>query len=121
VKDDYPYRDNFPLYPAQDAAQINPGWAAVQRSFVEGNDIVVPPNAYFAMGDNRDLSYDSRFWGFVPRENIVGRPMFVYWSFETPADQVNKQSLVERVKWIGTIALHFFDRTRWSRTLMGVR
>ena len=57
------------------------------QSHVEGDDIVVPPNSYFAMGDNRDLSYDSRYWGFVPRKNLIGRPMFIYWSFITPADQ----------------------------------
>lgn len=120
-KDDYPYRDNFPLYPPTDAQSINEGWAAVQRSFIEGNDIVVPPNCYFGMGDNRDQSYDSRFWGFIPRDNVVGRPMFIYWSFDTPPTQVNKRSLSDRIEWFGTILLHFFDRTRWSRTLMGVR
>ncbi len=121
VKDDYPYRDNFPLYPPSDAAQLNPTWAAVQRSFVDGNDIVVPPNSYFGMGDNRDQSYDSRFWGFIPRENVVGKPMFIYWSFETSGEQVNKRTMADRVQWFGTILFHFFDRTRWSRTLMGVR
>ena len=53
----------------------------------QGQDIVVPPNNYFAMGDNRDVSYDSRYWGFIPRANIIGRPMFIYWSFITPPDQ----------------------------------
>ena len=56
-------------------------------SHIEGEDIVVPPNSYFAMGDNRDVSYDSRYWGFIPRENVIGRPMFIYWSFITPPDQ----------------------------------
>ncbi len=76
---------------------------------------------YFAMGDNRTVSLDSRYWGFVPRENIVGRPLFVYWSFNTPADQINKQSAGERIGFIGHMILHFFDETRWNRTFHVVR
>jgi signal peptidase I len=77
----------------------------------------VPPGKVFAMGDNRTESLDGRFWGFVPRENIVGRPMFVYWSFETPADQINKQTIGERLGFMGHILIHIFDETRWKRTL----
>jgi signal peptidase I len=69
------------------------------------------------MGDNRPVSLDSRYWGFVPRENIVGRPLVVYWSFVTPENQVDKTSIGDRVGFIGHIILHFFDQTRWSRTL----
>ena len=80
-------------------------------------ELVVPESNYFMMGDNRDKSYDSRFWGFVPQENIIGRPMFIYWSFETPAGQYLKQSMSERVAFILKIVIHFFDQTRWSRML----
>ena len=79
-------------------------------------NLVVPPGKVFAMGDNRTESLDGRFWGFVPRENIVGRPMFVYWSFETPADQINKQSIGERISFMAHILIHIFDETRWKRT-----
>ena len=57
----------------------------------------MPPNSYFSMGDNRDNSLDSRYWGFVPRENIVGSPLFIYWSFKTAPDEYLKQSVAERV------------------------
>jgi signal peptidase I len=75
----------------------------------------------FAMGDNRTESLDSRYWGFVPMENIMGRPMFVYWSFETPNDQENKTSLADRLGFIVHMAVHIFDQTRWSRTFHIVR
>jgi signal peptidase I len=68
------------------------------------------------MGDNRTESLDGRYWGFVPRENIVGRPLFVYWSFQTPADQINKQSIGDRLSFMGHILIHIFDQTRWKRT-----
>jgi signal peptidase I len=69
------------------------------------------------MGDNRDVSYDSRFWGFIPRENVVGRPMVIYWSFETPKDQYLKTAWSDRIKFIGKVVIHFFDETRWKRML----
>jgi signal peptidase I len=73
------------------------------------------------MGDNRDVSYDSRYFGFIPRENVIGRPLFIYWSFETPGDQYQKTEMSDRLKFIGSVVLHFFSRTRWNRTLKMVR
>ena len=120
-----PYRDDFPadLQGIEEQASANNAalWAVDLPNHVQNGELVVPDNSYFAMGDNRTKSLDSRFWGFVPRENIVGRPMFVYWSFQTPPDQSDKTSMGDRIAFIGHVLLHFFDETRWSRTLHIVR
>jgi len=81
----------------------------------QAHPFMVPPDSYFALGDNRDNSYDSRFWGAVPAANLKGRAMFVYWSF--PLEPSAQRS----VKELLTIALNFFRKTRWERTLMPVR
>jgi signal peptidase I len=112
------YRENFPAVPAGGAT---PEWHATVHNYIQGDDVVVPPDRFFAMGDNRDVSYDSRYWGFIPKENIIGRPMFIYWSFQTPADQVNKTALSERLAFVGHVVLHFFGETRWNRTFHLVR
>jgi signal peptidase I len=121
-----PYRDDFPADLAgieQEAAANNAAlWAVDLPNHVDANgDLVVPPGTVFAMGDNRTKSLDGRFWGFVPRENIVGRPLFVYWSFETPADEIDKTSIGDRIAFMGHILVHIFDQTRWSRTFHVIR
>jgi signal peptidase I len=117
-----PYRDNFPAASADFAnASPTPEWQVSMRQYIQGEDIVVPPDSYFAMGDNRDVSYDSRFWGFIPKENVIGRPLFIYWSFETPADQYKKTEVSERIAFLGKVVIHFFDETRWRRTFRPVR
>ena len=111
-----PYRDNFPAVPASESGvRVASGWPVLAGVMRQGDDIVVPPDSYFGMGDNRDVSYDSRYWGFIPRENIIGRPLFVYWSFDTPPDQWQKTDMGDRVAFLGHVVLHFFDKTRWSR------
>ena len=93
------------------------GWAVEFPSLIENGDLVIPPGKYFMMGDNRHNSLDSRYWGFVPRENIVGRPLFNYWSFKTPEDQYEQSGIGNSVAWMGHVALHFCTDTRWNRTL----
>ena len=77
----------------------------------------VPGDGYFAMGDNRDQSYDSRYWGVVDRKLIKGRAFMVYWSFEPRTRPVSSDATVrERVRELGGVARHFFTHTRWRRS-----
>ena len=110
----YPYRDNFPAVPPSEGT-VTPEWHLTMGSHIQNGDLVVPPDSYFGMGDNRDVSYDSRFWGFIPRENIIGRPLFIYWSFNTPPRQYLKTGVADRIAFVGRVVLHFFDQTRWRR------
>jgi signal peptidase I len=116
-----PYRNNFPAVPPDDDPNITSNWMADLASYIQGEDIVVPPNHYFAMGDHRGVSLDSRYWGFIPKENVIGRPMFIYWSFETPDNQYLKTAWSDRILFLGKVVLHFFDETRWNRTLKFIR
>ncbi len=87
------YRDDFPSVAPGPDEQVTEFWREELPQHIQGDDLVVPPGYVFAMGDNRTESLDGRYWGFVPQQNILGRPAFVYWSFETPADQENKTSV----------------------------
>ena len=116
-----PYPMNFPSVPPDESVTLTPEWHLTLDSHIQGDDLVVPSDSYFAMGDNRENSWDSRFWGFIPKENLIGRPMFIYWSFETPADQYQKQDIGDRIGFIVHIVIHFFDQTRWSRMFRLVR
>jgi len=83
--------------------------------------IRIPENAFWAMGDNRDNSYDSRFWGPVPHDNIKGRALLVYWSYQAEPDSAEWRGLADKIKRLTSVALHFFTRTRWDRTFRLVR
>jgi signal peptidase I len=116
------FLDEFPSEPpyAQTGGATE-SWAVDFSNHVVDGDLVVPAGKYFMMGDNRHNSLDSRYWGFVSRENIVGRPLVNYWSFKTPEDVYEQTGLGSRLAWMGHVALHFFTETRWSRTLHVVR
>ena len=116
-----PYRVNFPAVPPSYSDQLADYWQLSLRQYIQGDDIVVPPDSYFAMGDNRDVRYDSRYWGFIPQQNVVGRPMFIYWSFDTPEGDYLQKEITARATSFLHVIIHFFDKTRWSRTLKVVR
>jgi signal peptidase I len=109
-----PYRDNFPTEPQ------GPVYDRARQMLAENvvnGELVVPPGFYFAMGDNRDNSLDSRYWGFVPRENIIGKPLVIFWSYAAPTEDLVDYNMTHFID----LAEHFFTRTRWDRTLKLVR
>lgn len=110
------YRDDFPLMPPDNVPGVTPEWAVDLPHHIDRGDLVVPPDSYFVMGDNRPDSLDSRYWGFVKRENLVGRPLFVYWSFPTP-DNLDQAPVAEQARFALHELTHFFTESRWRRTL----
>jgi signal peptidase I len=110
------FLDEFPSVPAATQPDATEQWAVAEPHYISDGNLVVPAGMYFMMGDNRHDSLDSRYWGFVPRANIIGRPLFNYWSFKTPEEEYNQTGIGARIAWIGHIVLHFFTDTRWKRT-----
>jgi signal peptidase I len=118
-----PIRDNFPLLKEQitrfaDYQQNKDIFDSYffYKEYTQGQEVVIPFGYYFAMGDNRDNSADSRYWGFVPRKNIVGRALVIYWSYDTDPDEHLRDSFVDRIQQFGDLFINFFRKTRWNRT-----
>ncbi len=105
------YRDNFPGVP--NVRLYEPAQAMLDKNVVNG-EVVVPPNCYFAMGDNRDSSLDSRYWGFVPRENVIGKPLIIYWSYDAPTERLADPTI--GLDHALDLLQNFFVKTRWRRT-----
>jgi signal peptidase I len=99
------------------ATQVQPEWAHEIEKYVKGGEIVVPSGKYFAMGDNRDRSLDSRYWGFVERSAIMGRPFLIYWSVEANSADYGPTTFWQRLTAIFDTLFHLPTRTRWSRML----
>jgi len=118
-----PYRDNFPGEPPVDLfRRLVGGDKMLERAqemlaHSQNGELVVPPEFYFAMGDNRDNSLDSRYWGLVPRENIIGKPLLIFWSYDASTEDLVGYS----ARHFYDLATNFFSKTRWERTFKLVR
>ena len=109
---DEPYKKHSDpnVYPGGNS---NPLFGNSQRDNYKA--ITIPPDSYFVMGDNRDDSLDSRFWGFLPKDHIVGRPLIIFWSYEDPPDAHLRTSPTELIELYVQRLIFFITRTRWSR------
>ena len=109
------FRDNFPRLDVMSGP--TPEWWLQLRKLVEDGQLIVPEGHYFVMGDNRDNSSDSRYWGFVPQANIIGRPLVIYWSVRAEGDPTAPSSVGDRLYHFAYVVTHIFQITRWNRTL----
>ncbi|HXW61111.1 MAG TPA: signal peptidase I [Candidatus Acidoferrales bacterium] len=129
VAEPYAYRDltaydsmseNFPPADRFAARGLRPEWAGQIGNYLHDGELVMPPDHYFVMGDNRNSSLDSRYWGFVDRRAIIGRPILVYWSVRATADDYADRSLLGSLRGITRTLLHLPSETRWHRMLRAV-
>jgi signal peptidase I len=108
------YAANFP---AVAPSYVYPRGAEMLRDNVKDGVLTVPNGFYLCMGDNRENSDDSRYWGLVPRENIIGKPLIIWWSFEASTEQLATYSVDQVIH----LVTHFFTKTRWNRTFQFVK
>jgi len=115
------YLDDFPQTTSP-ILEVDARWWKEMPKLVENHQLIIPEGQYFVLGDNRDDSRDSRFWGFVPRENIIGRPLLIYWSSGgLNNDLPGSPTVRDRLYHLAYAVTHWFQITRWERTFRRVR
>jgi signal peptidase I len=115
------FRDNFPNGP-HESPGVETAWYLQLQTLVDDGELIVPAGYYFVMGDNRDRSYDSRYWGFVPAENIIGRPLLIYLSIDLPErDDIAGIGTNDKLSRFTYVVAHIFENMRWKRTMRIVR
>lgn len=113
-----PYRDNFPAVHFEgDRNSDTARWFREVEKLTENDQLIVPEDCYFVLGDNRDDSYDSRYWGFVPRENIEGRPLVIYWSMDRIDQPMSMAPPSGKLANLTFNVSQLFDSLRWHRIL----
>jgi signal peptidase I len=118
------FRDNFPRLQSADP-EIDSHWWIRMRSLIDNGELIIPTGNYFVMGDNRNDSEDSRYWGFVPREAIVGKPLLIYFSLQQHDNDdtaaLTQQALAANKPRQHASAINtLVDFARWSRTFQVV-
>ncbi|HUN80820.1 MAG TPA: signal peptidase I, partial [Phycisphaerae bacterium] len=114
------FRDNFPdggLY----GDKISARWFLQAQKLLEDGELIVPEGSFFVLGDNRDDSYDSRYWGFVPAENVVGRPLLIYWSMERGAPLITSELPSDRLSSLAHDVTSLVESLRWRRMMRTVQ
>jgi signal peptidase I len=119
------FRDNFPRLQSPDP-DIDSVWWIKMRNLVDNGELIIPAGDYFVLGDNRNDSEDSRYWGFVPRDAIVGKPLLIYFSLQQrsadDADALAEPSAASsRPSHPASKMDAIIDFARWDRTLQVVR
>jgi signal peptidase I len=118
IQDEDHYRDDFPQMEA--AADQDPRWGLQMRTVVRDGELIVPRDSYFVLGDNRERSLDSRYWGFVPRENIIGRPLLIYWSVDRDA-VVMAGVADDKLSKLADMVYYVAHLPRWRRAMRVVQ
>ncbi|HXY11053.1 MAG TPA: signal peptidase I [Terriglobales bacterium] len=109
------FRDDFPRL-NETVPEVTSSWWREMHTLVDDGQLIVPKGYYFVLGDNRDESLDSRYWGFVPQENIIGSPLLIYWSVRSGEGTPASTAPSDKLYHFAYAITHLFQLTRWERT-----